>query len=94
MAAADRAGRIDQRSHRAAVRDLDGACAAIRLIGVDWHLAVSAGEIAEQHALRGYDAVHLATALSIDDTDLVLVTWDQDLAHAALSAGRSAVPPP
>jgi predicted nucleic acid-binding protein len=64
----------------------------MRLIGVDWQLAVSAGEVAERHALRGYDAVHLATALSVDDADLVLVTWDQDLAHAALSAGRSVVP--
>jgi hypothetical protein len=31
-------------------------------------------------------------ALSVDDADLVLVTWDQDLAHAGLSAGRSVVP--
>jgi predicted nucleic acid-binding protein len=53
-----------------------------------------AGEIAEQQALRGYDAVHLATALSIEDPDIALVTWDRDLAQAALRAGRSVAPPP
>jgi hypothetical protein len=34
--------------------------AAMLLIGVDWSLALHAGKIAEDHALRGYDAVHLA----------------------------------
>jgi predicted nucleic acid-binding protein len=62
----------------------------MRLIGLDWELAVMAGDIAERHALRGYDAVHLATALSIHE--LVLVTWDRDLARAALGSGRSVVP--
>ena len=39
----------------------------MRLVGVDHALARAAGTLAEAHALRGYDAVHLATALSIDD---------------------------
>lgn len=87
LAAAKRAGRIDERSHRTAANDLESACAAMRLIGVDWALARQAGETAERYALRGYDAVHLATALSSQDSDLVLVTWDRDLALAAANAG-------
>lgn len=94
LAMAWRARRIDERSHRAAVSNLDGACAAMRLIGIDWELALTAGDIAERHALRGYDAVHLATALSIDALELVLVTWDRDLGQAAVSAGRSVIPRP
>jgi predicted nucleic acid-binding protein len=98
LSAAQRAGRIDQRvdqrEHRTTVQDLDAACAAMRLVGVDWHLALRAGEIAEQHALRGYDAVHLATALSIQDAEVALVTWDRNLAHASLRAGRPVAPPP
>ncbi len=66
----------------------------MQLIGIDWELALTAGDIAERHALRTYDAVHLATALSIDDAELVFVTWDRDLGHAAVSAGRSAIPRP
>lgn len=93
LAAADRAGRIDKRSLRVAVRDLEGACLAMRLIGVDLVLARHAGEIAERYALRGSDAVHLATALSVEDPALVIATWDHDLGRAAVSAGRAVVPP-
>jgi uncharacterized protein len=93
LAAARRAGRIDERAYRATIKDLDAACRATRLVGVDRQLARSAGDLAERHALRGYDAVHLATALSIDDPGVVVVTWDQDLARAALQAGRAVVPP-
>ena len=64
----------------------------MRLIGVDGDLARSAGELAVEYALRGYDAMHLATALSIDDENLLLATWDQELAQAALNTGRAVVP--
>lgn len=92
LAAAERAGRIDAPSLRAAVKGLEGACSAMRLIGLDRELAVSAGELAERYALRGYDAVHLATALAAQSPDLLLATWDLDLARAAVSAGQAVVP--
>lgn len=92
LAAAQRAGRIDERAQRTAAQDLEAACAAMRLIGVDWVLARRAGEIAERYALRGYDAVHLATALDAQDADLVLVTWDRDLVLAAATAGLAVIP--
>lgn len=69
LAAALRAGRIDER----AAQDLSAVCRAMRLVGDDWQLAMRAGEIAEQHALRGH-AVHLATTLSIEGADMALVT--------------------
>jgi uncharacterized protein len=62
------------------------------LIGVDWALARQAGDLAEHYGLRGYDAVHLATALAVDATDLVLVTWDRNLAGAAVQAGIAVAP--
>jgi hypothetical protein len=92
LAAASRAGRIDARGLRQAVADLEAAVASIQLIGVDAALAREAGRLAAEHALRGYDAVHLATALSVDDPALVVVTWDVDLARAALRCGRSVAP--
>jgi predicted nucleic acid-binding protein len=92
LAAAQRAGRIDERAQRTAARDLEAACTSMALIGVDWVLAQRAGEIAERYALRGYDAVHLATALDAQGPDLVLVTWDRDLALAATTAGLAVVP--
>lgn len=84
LAAASRAGRLATRELRRAVSDLEGATGAMLLIGVDGPLAHAAGTLAEDHALRGYDAVHLATALSAEDDELVVVTWDRDLADAAL----------
>jgi len=92
LAAAHRGGRIDQSTHRSTVRDLQSACEAMLLIGVDWPLARHAGELAEQHDLRGFDAVHLATALAVDAADLVLVTWDRDLARAAVRSGIAVAP--
>jgi predicted nucleic acid-binding protein len=92
IAAATRGGRLERRESRQAANDLEAACAAMRLIGVDRRLSREAGELAERHALRGYDAVHLASALSVDDEGLVLVTWDHDLARATLDAGRAVVP--
>lgn len=92
LAAAQRSGRIDERARRVAVDDLAAACAAMSLIGVDWPLALHAGELAERHALRGYDSVHLATALAARRPAVVLVTWDRDLARAATEAGIAAIP--
>lgn len=92
LAAAERAKRINSRTLRQAVRDLHAATKAMTLIGVDETLAAEAGRLAEDLALRDYDAVHLATALSTDDHDLVLVTWDHDLAVAALSCDRRVAP--
>ena len=92
LAAARRGHRIDERTHRSTVSDLQSACAAMLLVGVDGALARHAGQLAEQHRLRGYDAVHLATALAADAADLVLVTWDRDLAHAAVRSGIGVVP--
>jgi hypothetical protein len=50
-----------------------------------------AGELAEQHALRGYDAVHLASALDALGEGDVLVTWDDVLAGAGREAGLTIV---
>ncbi len=52
-----------------------------------------AGDLAEREALRGYDAVHLATALRIGAADdIVVVTWDRPLSSAALRHGAAVAP--
>ncbi len=94
LAAAERQGRIDRRGLRRAVGDLEQAITAMRLLGVDQALARQAGSLAEQHALRGYDAVHLASALLIDDPELLIVTWDRELAAAARDSGHPVAPAP
>jgi hypothetical protein len=44
-----------------------------------------AGQLARSHALRGADAVHLASALAVADPDLVVAVWDRRL-HAGVAA--------
>jgi hypothetical protein len=90
-AAAHRGGRIDARTLRSAVRSIDELCEELDVIGLDAALARAAGELAEQHALRGYDAVHLASAIAIEAPDLVMATWDRGLA-AATAHHRTVVP--
>jgi hypothetical protein len=61
------------------------------LVGIDGPLARQAGELAEEFALPGSGAVHLASALSLG-TDTTLVTWDDGLRHAAAESGCAVAP--
>jgi uncharacterized protein len=92
LAQARRAGRLTARQLRTAVRSLDDHCSQLDLVEVSEQLANHAGELAEQHELRGYDAVHLAAALLIDDPDLVLAAGDLDLLAAATASGLATAP--
>jgi predicted nucleic acid-binding protein len=51
-----------------------------------------AGELADCRSLRGADAVHLASALTIDSPGLIVAVWDRRL-HAGAAAERLAVVP-
>jgi uncharacterized protein len=61
------------------------------LVGVDAPLAREAGDLAEQLGLRGYDAIHLASALALGEATTV-VTWDEELRRAAAGAGCATAP--
>lgn len=87
LAAARRVGRLGEDAHKRALAAFEELYVDLVTIGVDQELARSAGKHAEHLGLRGYDAVHLATALELGDEEAVLVTWDRDLAHAAEQMG-------
>ncbi len=61
--------------------------AATRPVELTAAVEQRAGQLARQHALRGADAVHLASALAIGDRDLVIAVWDRRLHEGALAAG-------
>ena len=48
--------------------------------------------LAKSHAVRGADAVHLASALAVNDPDLVVAVWDRRL-HAGMRAAGVRVAP-
>jgi uncharacterized protein len=56
-------------------------------------LLVKAAECARTHALRAYDAVHLAGALSFKEgEDLEFACWDRELRNAAGKHGFALIP--
>lgn len=79
--------------HRAAVVELAALWRQIDAIDVTEALARRAGELAELCALRGYDAIHLASAEAILDEGDVMVVSDTRLAEAAASLGLEALIP-
>ena len=87
LATARRLDRVGEEEHREALAAFEEICADLVTVGVDREIAARAGGYAEDLGLRGYDAVHLATALELGDEEIVLVTWDRDLARAAERVG-------
>jgi len=88
LAAGTRTGHIDEPTHIGAIAALEGLYAELRTVAIDERLARHAGDLAAQHALRGYDAVHLACALQLEGDDMLLATWDNALNTAARATGR------
>ena len=93
VAAARRAGRLDHVTHRAGVGSLHEVWAKIESVELTESLALRAGELAETHALRGYDAIHLSSAEAVLDEGDVMVVSDERLASAAASLGIEALIP-
>lgn len=83
FARAHREGRTTDDQHRGAVDELHQRWPELHIVEVDRDLSVRAGELADSLALRGYDAVQLAAALSIEDEALIFLAGDKDLLDAA-----------
>jgi predicted nucleic acid-binding protein len=83
LAQAQRTDRIDAAGLRRAVTDLEVLIGDLDLVEVGAAVVHRAGELAELLALRGDDAVHLGSAESLADPDLVLVAGDRLLLRAA-----------
>lgn len=93
LAQAARTGRIDRDALTRGVDLLERLYGRLHVLGVDRALARRAGVLAEEHALRGYDALHLAGAERIADDQLVLISADQQLCSAATRLGLTAINP-
>jgi predicted nucleic acid-binding protein len=91
LGAARRAGRLTPAALKSALAEFESIQGKLSRIAVDAQLARDAGDLAERFALRGYDAVHLASALSASGP-LTLVTWDADLRSAAEQNGCAIAP--
>lgn len=91
LAAAARQRRIDARQAHTAKSELSWRLVRGARIEVTGVICAHAGDLAERHALRGYDAVHLASAMAAAP-DLMLASWDRDLRSAAETEGLGLIP--
>jgi uncharacterized protein len=87
LAMAYRTNRVDLRQLRTAVGDFETLHDQLDVVEVTDSVVRDAGALAEQFSLRGYDAVHLASARLINDPELVLAAGDQSLLAGARAIG-------
>ncbi|MBI2237891.1 MAG: type II toxin-antitoxin system VapC family toxin [Actinobacteria bacterium] len=93
LASAARAGRLTRAGLRAAKEELETRWAQLLVIEAGEGVARAAGDLSERHALRGYDAVHLASALeATEGGQLLFVCWDRGLGRAAVDSGLAVAP--
>lgn len=84
----ERFGDLDDEGLRRAVRAFDRDWRSIGRISVSNLIAHRAGETAERYALRGFDAVHLASAVRLGErlADVRFLAFDARLMEAARGA--------
>jgi predicted nucleic acid-binding protein len=81
---------------------LAGGDAAVRALRVEWpafsvvevsqDLADAASDLSLEHELRSLDALHLAAALTLPRSGLLVATWDKRLHAAIRSVGLALLP--
>lgn len=90
-----RGGHTHPRRHRERVAQLNVDWESIIRVELTASVLRLAGETAETYELRGFDSIHLASALSLRDrTDipLALAVFDQRLRDGAARAGVALLP--
>jgi predicted nucleic acid-binding protein len=94
LAAARRLGRLTPGGLREAKDSLEFRWGQIEVLAVDEDVVRSAGALAERHALRGYDALHLASCVEVaGEHGFVVATSDGELVRAAGREGLQVIRP-
>jgi hypothetical protein len=86
------ARRLRARSATLARSELAARWSEMEIVLIDEPLLAAAGGTAEQYRLRALDALHLAAARRLFDSQLVFACWDEELRSAARSAGLATAP--
>jgi len=92
LSAAGRAHRLDAAEQSRAESMWEDFWAATRTVELTETVTVRAGQLASQHALRGADAVHLASLLAVGAAETLFAGWDQRLRTGAEAAGVRLAP--
>ncbi len=89
-----RSGMLSSSALSAVKRQFDGDWTTLVSVVADDELCRSAGRLAEQYGLRGFDAIHLASYLEVvrraSPSPVAFSSFDERLARAAAAAVRAA----
>jgi uncharacterized protein len=94
LAGAARDLRLDAASLWHAELAWEAFWAATRAIELTPAVTAHAGQLAGAHALRGADAMHLASAIAVGVRDTVFAVWDERLRAGAAAVGVHIAPSP
>lgn len=85
--------RLSPAKQRAALHELDAIWLTLDVHEVTDRLIQAAAQRARDHALRAYDAVHLAGALAFaEGEEIAFACWDRELSEAAGKHGFALIP--
>jgi predicted nucleic acid-binding protein len=82
LAQAERLGRLTSRQQSSALRAVDDLWTQVQIAEIDQPLVERAAQLARQFALRGYDAVHAASAEVVNGDSVVAGSGDRQLIEA------------
>lgn len=92
LASARRSRQLGEAQVRASRRTWSRFWGSMRPVELTEMVEQHAALLVAEHALRGADAVHLASALTITDPSLIVAAWDKRL-RAGASAEMLAIAP-
>ena len=92
LAAAGRAHRLDRAEQSRAEVLWEEFWAATRTVELTEAITAHAGHLASRHALRGADAVHVASLLAVGAAETLFAVWDRRLRTGAEAAGVRLAP--
>lgn len=92
LGSAQRSGRVDPGQLAGCRQDFETLWDEVDAVALSPEVARRAGGLAEEHALRGYDAVHLASAEAVGEQVLVLVSGDTRLLAGGTAIGLAVAP--
>lgn len=85
-----REGHLNIKDHKKIVKSLDDDWNSFLVVELHLDISKNAGNLAEKHALRGFDAIHLASACSLRyliKSKISFLTYDSRQQEAALAEG-------
>jgi uncharacterized protein len=85
--------RLSAAQLRTALRNLETIWASLYVHAVTEEVIETASGVVFEHALRAYDALHLASVVAFDDDgQMAVACWDRELRDAARRRGFTLVP--